>query len=164
MGQIDLSLPDPTDPTNLDPVDRLEPPPNSNLQRHPYVRRLLREIAALRETVQARSDLQREMVNRSLVVGRALEPLNPAPPGLILPVAGLPTIVHVDNLRLLANRVRGESAPTIRILAGGPDAAPQHCHWVRLGVSELRESATPLPNRSAAFVVLYTDAPVEVLR
>jgi hypothetical protein len=161
---MDLSLPDPTDRANLDPADREALPPGSILQRHPYVRRLQREITRLRDENHQLTTLQREMVNRDVLAARYLEPLNPAPIGVIAP-ASLPTIIHVDNLRLLRNRVMREQDPMIRLLVGGPEAIPQHCRDLRLlGPSELRERYLALPRRSAALVVLETAAPIEVMR
>lgn len=158
---------DPTDPANAVDTDApVGPPPNAFLKRHPYVRRLLRENARLRERNDQLTALQREMVNRDVVAARKLEPLNPAPIGTIVPVNNLPTYIHVDNLRLMRNRVMELEEPTIRIVPGGPYGTPQHCHSLRLlGVSELIERyRAPLPNRPAAVVVLTTAFPIEVTR
>lgn len=165
MPRLDLSPANPDDLNNLDLEDARQPPPGTTLERHPYVRKLLRRITELTDANQQLVAIQNEMLNRDLLAARHLEPVNQAPLGLIHPVAGLPTIVHVDALRLLVNRVRGVRDPTIRILAGGLDATPQHCHELRLGPSELVERyEQPLPGRSSALVVLYTHAPVEVTR
>jgi len=160
---LDLTLVDPDNPNNI--PDQQTPTIGSHLARHPYVQRILRENATLREANQRLQKLQQEMFRREVLMARHLEPLNPAPVGIIEPVPGRPTIVHVDTFRLLQNRVMHEDAPTIRLLVGGPDAAPQHCHHVRLGPSEIVERyAHPLPDRPNAIVVLWTDAPIEVLR
>jgi hypothetical protein len=166
MAHIDLSLPDPADPNNLDPADRVLSAPSSPLRAHPYVRRLQRELDALRKANDALRDLQREMMNRDLIAARNLEPLNPIPAGTVLtPAPGQPILLHVDNLRLLVNRVTGAHDPVIRLLNGGVTATPQHCRELRLlGPSALVEHALALPHRPAALVVLETYAPVEVVR
>jgi len=144
--------------------DEQPPPEGSQLARHPYVRYLLRKVASQAETIQAMSRVQREMVNRTLVVGRNLEPLNPAPIGVLEPLNGLPTIVHVDTLRMTANRVLDKDDPTIRILVGGENAAPLHAHWVQMDDCELHQLPVALPHRSGARVVLRTHRPIVVLR
>lgn len=162
--QFDLTLADPeADPRGaLDPLPRT--PVDGRLERHPHVRRLRREIARLREALAETAILRSEMVNRGLTGARNLEPLNPAPPGIYPPEGGLPTFIHVDNLRLLANRVNHTAHPTVRFLLGGPHGVPRHCYWLRIGDSELVTSPVALPNRSSAFVVLQTLGPVTVLR
>jgi len=155
--------PPPVDPAEIDPLGVPATPYMSELEGHPHVRKLRREIARLREAGLAMLALNRDMTNRDLVVRRMLEPLNPAPTGTISPVAGAQTLVHVDNLRIISNRALGRNDPTIRILAGGPDAAPMHAHWIRLAASELRQQPRSLPGRTGAFTVLHTAEPLEVL-
>lgn len=156
---------DPTDPHNADDPPGVDLPPNAFLQRHPYVRSLLREIARLRERTDQVTALQRDMTNRDLVAARYLEPLNPAPIGIIEPRDNLPTYIHVDNLRVLRNRVMQTEEPTIRVIPGGLGGTPVHCRRLRLlGPSELREHyRQPLPNRPSAVIVLETLHAVEVL-
>jgi hypothetical protein len=159
---LDLTLLDPDNPNNV--PDQRTPEPGSQLSRHPYVRRILRENAALKEANQRLQNLQQELFRREVLMARHLEPLNPAPVGSIEPANGVATVVHVDSFRLLTNRVRGEEAPTIRILVGGLTAAPLHAHWIRLGACELRERPVALPGRRGALAVLETYAPIEVLK
>jgi len=153
---------DPNDPLTID-----ETPLQGDLERHPHIIRLRREIARLRSGLGYLVDLRREMVNRGLVVSRNLEPVNPAPPGTINPVVGFPIVVHIDYLRILLNRHTDSTEPTIRILVAGRDSTDiRHCHELKFtGPSNLIERLHgPLPHRAGALTTLETWSPVEVIR
>lgn len=160
----DLSPRDPLDPFPREPGDGLAPP-SSLLERHPYVRRLQRELARLTAENAQLQSMQREMVRKDVIAARHLEPLNPAPRGVLAPLASGPTIVHVDTLRLLRNRVMGLREPIIRILRGGRGGQPLHSRSVTLlGPSQLRELYEfPLPGRPSAIAVLETFHDIDVI-
>lgn len=134
----------------------------TDIYQHPVFQQERREKHALQRRNDHLEDLLRVSLNRDLQT-RSLEPINPHPVGLLSPILGGLITVHVDAMRIRANRLRNTREPVIRLLNGD---AVWHCHELRLtGPSWMAEAYDrPIPGRASAVCVLQTADPVEVVR
>lgn len=133
----------------------------TDIYQHPVVQTLRRENAALTRRNEHLEDVHRIALNRDLQA-RALEALNPHAGGLLAPIAGGLLTIHVDAMRIRANRINQTRDPIIRIV-NGDDV--WHCHALTgssFSVSE--DYDRPVPGRQAAVCVLQTADPIEVIR
>lgn len=133
-----------------------------DIYQHPVVQGLRRQLAAAERRRDHLEDLHHVALNRDLQT-RTLEALNPHPTGVLAPLPGGLLTIHVDAMRIRANRVYNTREPVIRILTADD---VWHCHAIRLnGPSTLAEDYDkPVPQRSSAVCVLQTADAVEVLR
>ena len=101
---------------------------------------------------------------RALQDVSGLEPTRSVPVGTkIKPDPGGEIIIHVDSLRMHANRTLKQSEPIIRLIIG-PTII--HAHSIKvLGEATLAEDyENPLHDRPSAVCVLKTKGEVQVLR
>jgi hypothetical protein len=133
----------------------------TDIYQHPVVQGLRRDRDALQRRNDHLEDLLRVSLNRDLQT-RAIEPLNPLAPGPFAPIPGGLLTIHVDALRIRANRLHRTRDPLIRILNGDE---VWHCRAIAINRARMAEDYdAPLPGKLSAVCVLQTADPIEVLR
>ena len=134
----------------------------TDIYQHPRFQQERRALAASERRREQLEDMLRVSLNRDLQT-KDLEPLNPHPGGMLAPIPGGVLSIHVDALRIRANRVNRTRDPIIRILR---DSEVWHCHEIRLtGESRMAEDyERHLPGKPSAVCVLQTASPIEVIR
>lgn len=134
----------------------------TDIYAHPVVQGLRRQLAASERRREQLEHVLRESLTRDLQT-RALEALSPRAPGMLAPAPGGVLTIHVDALRIRANRLRRTREPVIRILHLDD---VWHCHALRLhGPSWMAEDYDrPVPGRPSAVCVLQTADAIEVVR
>lgn len=134
----------------------------SDVYRHPIVQGLRKALTISERRREHLEDLLRVSLNRDLQTHR-LEALNPHEPGLLLPKPGGVLTIHVDAMRIRANRLHQTRDPIIRIVDGDD---VYHCHALNLtGPSWMAEDYDrPMTGRASAVCVLQTADPIEVVR
>lgn len=133
----------------------------TDIYQHPVVQGLRRD----RDALQRRNDHLEELLRVSLtrdLQTRALEPLRPLTPGPFAPLLGGLLTIHVDALRIRANRLHRTRDPLIRVI-NGDDV--WHCREIAIGRARMAEDYDkPLPGTPSAVCVLQTADPIEVVR
>ena len=134
----------------------------TDIHQHPAFQTVRRERDALKRRNEHLEDLHRVSLNRDLQT-RDLEPLNPRTPGIFAPAPGALLTIHVDALRIRANRINQTRDPIIRILHL---SEVWHCHAIKLtGPSWMAEDYDrALPGKLSAVCVLQTANAIEVIR
>jgi hypothetical protein len=134
----------------------------TDIYQHPRFQQERRALAASERRREQLEDMLRVQLTRDLQT-KNLEPLNLHPGGRLAPTPGGTLSIHVDALRIRANRLNRTRDPIIRILH---DSDVWHCHEIRLtGPSWMAEDyERHLPGKPSAVCVLRTADPIEVLR
>ena len=133
----------------------------TDIHQHPAYQTVRRERDALKRRNEHLEDVLRVQLNRDLQT-RDLEPLNPRTPGVFNPAPGALLTIHVDALRIRANRIHQTRDPIIRILHLSD---VWHCHAIAGQSFTMAEDYDrALPGKLSAVCVLQTADAIEVLR
>lgn len=134
----------------------------TDIYQHPRFQQERRALAASERRREQLEEMLRVQLNRDLQT-KDLEALNPHVGGVLAPVAGGTLTIHVDAMRIRANRVNRTRDPIIRVLHADQ---VWHCHEIRLtGPSWMAEDyERHLPGKPSAVCVLQTAHPIEVVR
>ena len=133
----------------------------ADIYQHPVVQGFRRQLAASERRREHLEDVLRGYLNRDLQT-RALEALNPREPGAFAPTRGGLLTIHVDALRIRANRINHAREPIIRILDRDD---VWHCHALTgQSFSMAEDYDRPIPGKPSAVCVLQTADPIEVVR